>query len=296
MTDEARYGCIEAGGTKFVCAIADGRGALLERARIPTTTPEATLAAVLAWFGRTEAAPAGYRGFGIASFGPVELDPSSPRWGSILDTPKPGWSGTPLARPIEAAFGVPAGFETDVNAAALAEAELDDIRAKGVVYITVGTGIGGGFASNGATIPGLRHAEMGHIFPPRHPDDTAFPGCCPFHGACLEGLASGPAIHARWGRSLSELPTDHPAHAIVAWYLGHLAGTLMAVLSPARIVFGGGVMHAPGLLAGVRAAATAFSAGYLIDAAAIADIIRAPRLGDDAGLRGALLLAQRAAR
>lgn len=292
MTDTARYGCIEAGGTKFVCAIADADGALIERTRIPTTTPEETLAAVLAWFSRA----VGYRGFGIASFGPVELDPASPRWGAILATPKPGWSGTPIARPIEAAFGVPVGFETDVNAAALAEAEVDDRRAKGIAYITVGTGIGGGYASNGTAIPGLRHAEMGHIFPPRHPDDTAFPGCCPFHGACLEGLASGPAIHARWGRSLSELPADHPAHAIVAWYLGHLAATLIATLSPARILFGGGVMHTPGLLDGVRAAATTFNAGYLIDPAAIADIIRAPQLGDDAGLRGALLLARRAAR
>lgn len=176
-----------------------------------------------------------------------------------------------------------------MNGAALAEsrwgaAQGDDVA----VYITVGTGIGGGAVINGSPIHGAQHPEMGHILPRRHPEDMDFPGVCPFHGDCFEGLVSGPAIKARWGASLSELPTDHPAHKIVAWYLGQLAMTVQAVLSPRRIVFGGGVMATPGLLEAMRGEAIRLAKDY------VTIIIESPALGDQAGLLGGLALAQAA--
>jgi fructokinase len=285
------FGCIEAGGTKFVCAVARGDGEVLDQVRIPTTDPAETLGRVIAWFGvRVGRCSA----FGIASFGPADIDPHSATWGSILRTPKAGWSGTPIAGPIAAAFGVPIGFDTDVNAAALAEAHWTPSAAAGLAYVTVGTGIGGGLAVQGVAHHGARHPEMGHILPPRHPLDTDFGGVCPFHGACLEGLASGPAILARWGRPLSELPTDHPAHEIVGWYLGHLAATLLAMVSPVRIVFGGGVLATAGLIERIRAHAAAIAGDYLIDGSAIEDLITPPVLGDRSGMLGAMLLARSA--
>jgi len=232
---------------------------------------------------------------GVASFGPIELDRSKPNWGSIVDTPKPNWSDVSLVAPLQEAFSVPIGLDTDVNAAALAEVDASDTGGKdGLVYITVGTGIGGGAVFNGRPLHGLRHPEMGHLLPPRHPLDTAFAGCCPYHGACTEGLASGPAIIARWGRPLSELDANHPAHEIISWYLGHLAASLLAMLSPTSIVFGGGVMGTPRLLDRIRRHADRIAAGYLARPGSLDTIIRSPALETDAGLRGALLLARNA--
>lgn len=280
-----RFGCIEAGGTKFVLGIAEAHDAVLATTRIPTTSPEDTITAVIDWFKANGPVDA----IGIASFGPVDPDPASPRWGYITETTKPGWSSTDFAGRIGRAFDVPVGFDTDVNGAALAEsrwgaAQGDDVA----VYFTVGTGIGGGAIINGAPVHGAQHPEMGHILPRRHPDDLDFPGVCPFHGDCFEGLVSGPAIKARWGASLSELPTDHPAHKIVAWYLGQLAMTVQAVLSPRRIVFGGGVMATPGLLEAMRGEAIRLAKDY------VTIIIESPALGDQAGLLGGLALAQAA--
>ncbi len=280
-----RFGCIEAGGTKFVLGIAEAHDAVLTTTRIPTTNPEDTIAAVIEWFKANGPVDA----IGIASFGPVDPDPASPRWGFITETTKPGWSGTDFAGRIGRAFDVPVGFDTDVNGAALAEsrwgaAQGDDVA----VYLTVGTGIGGGAIINGVPVHGAQHPEMGHILPRRHPDDLDFPGVCPFHGDCFEGLVSGPAIKARWGASLSELPTVHPAHKIVAWYLGQLAMAVQAVLSPRRILFGGGVMATPGLLEAMRSEALRLAKDY------VTIIIEPPALGDQAGLLGGLALAQAA--
>jgi fructokinase len=285
--DRPRFGCIEAGGTKFVLGIAEAPDAILTTTRIPTTNPEDTITAVIDWFKAQEPIDS----LGIASFGPIDPDPASPRWGYITETTKPGWSNCDLAGRIGRALGVPIGFDTDVNGAALAEsrwgaAQGDDVA----VYFTVGTGIGGGAVVGGTPIHGAQHPEMGHIIPKRHPNDQDFAGVCPFHGDCFEGLASGPAIKARWGASLSELPSDHPAHEVIAWYLGNLAMAVQLVLSPRRILFGGGVMATPGLIERVRSSAMRQGKDY------ITMIIERPSLGDVAGLLGGLALAEAALR
>ncbi len=287
-------GCIEAGGTKFICGLARGGELLPERVRIETTSPEETLGAAIAWFAAAQARHGAIAGFGIGSFGPVDRDLDSPGWGAILATPKPGWTGVRLAHIIGDAFGgVPVGFDTDVNGAAMAEAAIGGQRGL-VVYITVGTGIGGGAVMDGVPIAGVRHAEMGHFYPPRHPYDLGFAGRCPFHGACMEGLASGPAILDRWGVPLSELPADHVGHRIIAFYLAHLSVALLATLSPHRIAFGGGVLKTPGLIEGIRREVVALNRGYLIEDARIAEIIAPTCLDEDAGLYGAMLLGERA--
>ncbi len=287
MTDRPRFGCIEAGGTKFMLGIADSPDNFLATTRIPTTTPEETIGAVIDWFagqGRLDA-------IGIGSFGPIVPDPASPHWGYITETPKAGWSNTDFAGRVSRALGIPVGFDTDVNGAALAEGRWGAARGDDVAaYVTIGTGIGGGAIINGVPLHGSRHPEMGHIMARRHPDDAHFAGTCPFHGDCFEGLASGSAIIARWGASLSELPGDHPGHAIIGWYLGQLAVAIQAVLSPRRIIFGGGVMATPGLIERIRSAAMTLGKDY------ITMIIQSPGLGDQAGLLGGLALAEAAYR
>lgn len=279
---DALYGLIEAGGTKVMVGVATGPGDVRATVRIPTTTPGETLGAVHAWLR----AQGPLAAIGVACFGPVELDAASPDWGSITRTVKPGWSGTPVARPLAEAFACPVGFDTDVNGAALAEHRWGASAGCGVsAYVTVGTGIGGGAIVDGKPVHGLGHPEMGHFRVPRHPDDRDFAGSCPFHGDCLEGLASGPAIKARWGRSLSEMGADE--RRIVAHYLGAMAATLQAVLAPGAIIFGGGVLATPGLLDAVRAAAADIGGGYFGKTAIVA-----PALGDHAGLLGALALAE----
>jgi fructokinase len=287
-----RFGCIEAGGTKFVCAVASGPEAIEAICRIPTTTPEETIGRAVAFF--RDAAPAdSFAGFGVASFGPVVLDCDSPDWGRIAATPKPGWSGVDMAGAFGRAFSVPVAFDTDVAAAALAEARWGAARdAKAAIYLTVGTGIGGGAVVSGRSAHGRNHAEMGHLIPERHAEDRAFAGSCPFHGGCVEGLASGSAIRARWGAALSELPDDHPGHEIIAWYLGGLAANLTAVLAPDTIVMGGGVMETPGLIDRVRAAAAKADGGYRAPADEWSQIIVPPGLGGRSGILGALALAQ----
>jgi fructokinase len=284
------FGCIEAGGTKFVAGIVSDQREILETARFETTTPEATLAATIDWLTTTASRHGGITAAGIASFGPIELNRSAENWGHITATTKPGWSNTNFAARVGRALGVPAGFDTDVNGAALAEARWGAARGEKVsVYITVGTGIGGGAIVDGKPLQGLTHPEMGHIRPQRHAHDLNFPGICPFHGDCLEGLASGPAIIARWGVSLSDLPSDHPGHAIIAWYLAHMVVTLQSIMEPGRIVIGGGVTATPGLLDRVRTEAENLGSGYF--RGKVQDIVVAPGLGDTAGLLGALALA-----
>jgi fructokinase len=285
------YGCIEAGGTKFVLGIAAGPEDVRATVRIDTTTPDETIGAALDWFGQTGKPLGGLTAFGIASFGPVELDRQKSDWGHITATTKPGWSHTSFAPRFAEAFKVPVGFDTDVNGAALAEYRWGAAKGQDVaVYVTVGTGIGGGATVRGTTLRGLSHPEMGHLRLPRHPADLDFAGVCPFHGDCLEGLASGPAIIARWGKSLSELPQDHPAHDIIAHYIATFATTLQSIMEPGRIVLGGGVMATPGLIERVREQAGKLGGSYFRGNAS--ELVVRPVLGDHAGLLGALALAQ----
>lgn len=283
----AQYGLIEAGGTKFVLGIADEAGIVSASHRIETTTPHETIGAAIDWFNAQNLQPTA---IGIGSFGPLDLDRSSPTWGHITRTPKPGWSGTDLCAPFMRHFGVPVGIDTDVNGAALAEARWGAGAGLGsLLYLTVGTGIGGGFVSDGRLLHGISHPEMGHIRLPRHPDDTGFAGICPFHGDCFEGLASGPAIKARWGTSLSELGPGHPGIAMIAWYLAQAMVTYSAIMEPARIVLSGGVTGTPGLLDLVRLEAEKSAAGYFVGKPG--ETIVAPGLGERSGLMGALALA-----
>jgi len=279
---------IEAGGTKFVLAVGPSPDRIIARHTIPTRTPAETLAEAAEWL----AGRGGVSALGIGSFGPVELDRRSPKWGFITNTPKPGWEDCDIAGWLGQRLGVPVGFDTDVNAAALAEHAAAGGGTGGLAYLTIGTGIGGGLVVDGKPVHGIAHPEMGHIYPRRHPLDTDFAGICPAHGDCLEGLACGPAIIARWGKSLSELPADHPGHTIIADYIAQACHTLFASLAVEEVVIGGGVAQTPGLVEKVAARARALDNGYLPGGAR--HRIIAPRLGGDAGITGALMLAEAA--
>lgn len=281
------YGLVEAGGTKFVLGVASDKDNIIATTRIPTTTPSETITAMCEWF----AAQGKIDAVGVASFGPLDLDKSSATWGYITATTKPHWSNTDIAGPLKAALGCPVAIDTDVNGAALAESIWGTGQGqRSVLYFTVGTGIGGGAVIDGRILQGLSHPEMGHIRLPRHADDHDFAGACPFHGDCLEGLASGPAIIARWGASLSKLPADHPAHRIIAYYLTQIVVTMQAIFEPDRIIFGGGVMATPGLIDNVRSQAAELGKGYFKGDPT--EVVQLPGLGDKAGLLGALALAQ----
>ncbi len=292
----AIYGGIEAGGTKFVCGVGTSPGDL-RRTTFPTTKPRETIGRAVEYF-RSEAAE--LSAVGIASFGPVDLDPASPKYGFITSTPKPGWRDVDIAGEIGRALGVPVGFDTDVNGAALAEAWWG--AAKGlsnVVYITVGTGIGGGALVGGRLVHGLIHPEMGHMPVPHDRAADPFEGCCPFHGDCLEGLASGTAMGARWGVPANTLADDHPAWALEAEYLAAGLVSIICTISPQRLILGGGVMHNQQLLAMIRARVLERLNGYLQSPAILEgndSYIVSPALGDDTGVLGAIALAGDAAR
>ena len=286
------YGGIEAGGTKVVCAVGTGPDDLRAVERFPTTTPEETLGRAIAYFRDRPVAAVG-----VGSFGPVDVDPDSPTWGHVTSTPKPGWQGADVAGGVARALGVPVGFDTDVNAAALAEYRWGAARGLDTfVYLTVGTGIGGGGLIAGRRLHGLTHPEMGHIRVPRAPGD-GFAGVCPYHGDCWEGLASGPAIEARWGAAPPDLPDDHEAWPLEARTLALGIVTLVLTMSPQRVVVGGGVMNQDHLYARVRADVQELLNGY-VQMPALLDEIDAylvpPALGDRAGVLGALALAREA--
>ncbi|WP_279350417.1 ROK family protein [Erythrobacter litoralis] len=285
MAKNGRLAAIEAGGTKFVLAIGDYNGAVIARHVIPTVDPGATLSAAAEWFSNHGP----FDALGIASFGPVELDPKHANYGCITTTPKPGWQNCDLVGYFARRFNMPIGFDTDVNAAALAEVHARDESVQpSLAYVTVGTGIGGGLVVDGKTVHGIAHPEMGHYFP-RRSDHDDFGGVCPLHSDCLEGLASGPAIEARWGASLSNLPDDHQGKAIIADYLAQLGHTVFAVTAAEIVVLGGGVMQTPGLLERIRLRATELAAGYLPGGER--HRIEAPKLGSDSGIVGAFRLA-----
>lgn len=288
---EKIYGCIEAGGTKFVVGVVAAPQDVRETVRFDTTTPDETINAVISWLRDAQSRHGAMTAVGIASFGPLELDTNAANWGYITATTKTGWSNSDFGRRVARELGLPVGFDTDVNGAALAEARWGAGQGQSVsVYVTIGTGIGGGAIVGGKPLQGLSHPEMGHIRPQRHRDDAAFAGICPFHGDCLEGLASGPAIMARWGRSLSDLPEDHPGHEIIAWYLAQLVVTLQSIMEPGRVILGGGVMGTPGLISKVQQEADVLGKGYFRGRAS--EIIVAPALGNKAGLLGGFALAQ----
>jgi fructokinase len=295
---EPLYGAIEAGGTKFVCAIGHSPARILEQTVITTRKPTVTLTEVLNFFSAAQRSHGPIHSFGVGSFGPIDLRRESPTFGHLLNTPKAGWSGTDLLGMLTSQFSTPVILDTDVRAAALAELRMGAGRdVSSLAYVTVGTGIGGGFAPALLQEATLLHPEMGHLRVRRHSLDIDFPGICPFHGDCLEGLASGPAINARWGAQITGLDPDHSAWAIIGDYLGQLAASIALLASPQRIVFGGGVMIGGELLSWVRRAAGSYLNGYLAplnDAAAVEGYICGAGLGDQAGIRGALLLAEQA--
>lgn len=293
------YGAIEAGGTKWVCAVGTGPDDLRALRRFPTTTPTETLGRAIGFLRARAAEHGALNGLGVACFGPLDLDPSSTGYGTVTSTPKPGWTGAAIVAPLQEALGIPVAFETDVNGAAVGERRWGAGRGvDDLVYVTVGTGIGGGVVSGGRAVHGLVHPEVGHL--PIHHDweRDPFEGTCPFHGDCLEGLASGPALAARWGRPAQELPAEHPAWSLEAEYLAQLVQSLVCVLSPARIVMGGGVLAHPGLLAAVGARARARLGGYVrvpaLTEDELAGYLVAPGLGDRSGVLGALALARSA--
>lgn len=280
-------GGIEAGGTKCVLAVATAPDHIVATHTIPTRGPQETVAEATAWF----AAQPAIAKLGLATFGPVGLNPQRTDWGHILQTPKPGWSGFDFAGALASGLSVSVAVETDVNAAALAEAGADG-ETSSLAYMTVGTGIGVGLLIDGRCVRGAAHPEMGHYFPRRPIEDDGFAGTCPFHGDCLEGLASGPAILTRWGVTLSDLPQGHPAHSLVATYLAQACHTLFAATSVETIVIGGGVLDTPGLRERVAAFSSELDSGYL--PAGKRHLIIAPRLGSLSGITGAIAIGSRA--
>jgi fructokinase len=280
------YGGMECGGTKFVCATGGEDGKLLARTEFPPTTPAETIARALEFF-RTQPHP--LQSIGIGSFGPVDLDPASPKFGYITSTPKNGWRDTDLMGAVRRATSLPVAFDTDVNAAALGEARWG--AAQGLdtfLYLTIGTGLGGGALVNGRLLHGLVHPEMGHIRVPHDLRADPFPGGCPFHGDCLEGLVSGPALEARWGQRGETLPPEHPAWDLEAHYIALGLATWICTLSPQRIILGGGVMRQAHLFPRIRSQVLALLNGYIQ-----APEIVPPLLGGDAGVLGAIALAAR---
>jgi fructokinase len=290
------FGAIEAGGPKFVCGVGSGPDDL-RTVSFPTTTSSATVDCAVRFL--TEAGFGRLRAVGIGSFGPVDLDEASATHGFITSTPKPGWRNFDLAGAVARALQVPVGFDTDVNAAALGEARWGAARGLAdFLYLTVGTGIGGGAMVNGAVIHGLVHPEMGHFRVPHDHARDPFPGVCPFHGDCLEGLASGPAIAARWGLPPTELAIQHPAWLLEAHYLAAGLAALVCTLSPRRIVMGGGVMRQRQLFPLIRTELERLLNGYIQHRALLEqmqDYVVPPELGDRAGVLGALILAEHAA-
>jgi fructokinase len=287
-----RIGAIEAGGTKFVCGIGNEEGKIEDRASFPTEQPEKTLEQVIRYFRDKDV-----QAIGVGSFGPINIDPSSSQYGYVTTTPKPGWGGYPFLNTLKQAFNVPFGWDTDVNAAALGEAVWG--AAKGLdscLYYTIGTGIGVGVYAEGKLLHGLVHPEGGHVLTRRHPEDD-FAGVCPYHGDCLEGMASGPSIEKRWRVKGSELSEDHKAWEIEAFYIAQAVASAVLLMSPKKIILGGGVMHQLQLFPLIRNQVQSILNGYVQDGTILSHIdsyIVPPGLGDNAGLCGALALGLKA--
>ena len=289
------FGGIEAGGTKFICAVGSGPDDLRDEIRIPTTKPEETLGKVINFF---QSQPESVAAIGIGTFGPVNINPKSSKFGYITTTSKPGWINTNFVGALQAAFKVNIEFDTDVNAAALGEHYWG--AAQGLdtfLYLTIGTGIGGGAMVEGNLLHGLIHPEMGHFYLPHDRERDPYDGFCPYHGDCFEGLAAGPAIEARWGKRAETLPEDHPAWDLEANYIALALASFITILSPQKIILGGGVMEAPQLLPLVRHKTIQTLNGYVQTPKITEEIdnyIVPPMLGNKAGVLGAIALAQKA--
>jgi fructokinase len=283
-------GAIEGGGTKFVCAVGESPAAALESVVIPTRDPDGTLRDCVEFFRAAAGRHGSICALGIACFGPLQLQRGASDYGCLLGTPKAGWSGVSVLAPFRAALDVPIALDVDVGAAACGELVFGAGRGlRSLAYVTVGTGIGGAMAP-GMGGARLMHAEMGHLIVRRDPRDIDFAGICPYHGDCLEGLASGPAIQARWGCDLCALPSGHTGRAVVAGYIAQLAVAIQLLHAPEMQVFGGGVMNA-GVLPEVRTQTLALLGGYLPhlrDVLSIERLIRSPGLGADSAIVGCL--------
>ena len=287
------FGTLEAGGTKMVLSVGNEANEILEQAVIPTESPDRTIPEMIAWFSARNISA-----LGIGTFGPVDLNPASPAYGCITQTPKPGWRDTPLLPRFRFALQIPVEIDTDVNAAALAEWQLG--TAKGLnscLYVTVGTGIGAGLVIEGSLVHGLMHPELGHMLLRNEPADPVPDGFCPYHNGCLEGLASGPAIEKRWGAKAQYLPQDHEAWALEAAYLAQMCANAVCAFSPEKIILGGGVMQQKHLFPLIRKNTQAILNGYIHTEEILNRIdtyIVEPGLGTKSGALGALLLARRA--
>ena len=288
-----RVGALEAGGTKMVCAVVefDGNGGweVQDRVSIPTRMPEETIADMVEYFRDKK-----IEALGIACFGPIDLHKDSPTYGYITTTPKAGWANCDIVGPFAKELGIPVGFDTDVNGSLMGEANFG--CAKGLensVYITVGTGIGAGIMTNGKMLHGMLHPEAGHLTLKRHPQDEAFESNCPFHESCFEGLASGPAIQKRWGKKGVELTDRAEVWEMEAYYIAQALVAYIMILSPEKIILGGGVMHQPQLLPLIRAEVKRQANSYIRTSQMenLDDYIVGASLGDDQGILGAACLA-----
>ena len=289
------YAGMEAGGTKFVCMVASGLDEVRAQTSFSTTKPEETLGRAVSFFKAHEP----FASLGIGTFGPCDLNPASPAYGCLSTSIKPGWKQANMLGAFRRTFDVPVVIDTDVNAAALGEYTWGAGQGlEMVLYLTVGTGIGGGGVIKGRTMHGLFHPEMGHIRLPRDSGDDSFAGVCPYHGDCLQGLASGPALEARWGKPAEELPPDHPAWRMEAHYLALAIHNYICTLSPNRVILGGGVMHQRHLFPLIREEVRRLLNGYIqlpMVLEKIDEYTVPPALGDRAGVLGAIALAKQTA-
>lgn len=290
------YGGVEAGGTKFVCAVGSGPDDLQDEVRFETTSPEETINRTLEFFKKQNLKEQ-LLAIGIGSFGPIELNRESSHYGFITSTPKPGWSNINICGLIKEELKIPVGFNTDVNAAALGEYEWGAGRGlNNFIYLTIGTGIGGGVMINGRLLHGLQHPEMGHIFIPQDIKADPYEGNCPFHKNCFEGLASGPAMKNRWGKSPEDLNKDHKAWDLEAQYISFALINYIFTLSPERIIIGGGIMEQKILLPLILTTVKKMLNNYIHMKEIKGNIekyIVLPSLGKKAGILGALVLAKK---
>ncbi len=283
------FGALEAGGTKMVCALGKQDGSILDQVSIPTTSPDETIRRIIDYFRDK-----GISALGVASFGPIDPDKTSPTYGYITSTPKPGWADFDLLGTLKKDIDVPMGFDTDVNGSLLGEVTYGS--SKGIsdaVYITIGTGVGGGIMSGGKLVHGMLHPELGHMRLTIHPKDT-YKGHCPFHGTCLEGLASGPALEERWGKSARELGDNDLAWEIESYYIAQALVSIILIVSPKRIILGGGVMHVEKLFPMIREDVKKELGGYLMtkELSDLDSYIVPASLHDDQGIMGAIRLAE----
>ena len=286
-----RLGALEAGGTKMVCAIGDESGKIYEQVSIPTETPEITMPKLISYFEERK-----IEALGIGCFGPIDPDKKSETYGYITSTPKLAWADYNIVGTMEKSLMIPVGFDTDVNGSVLGEVTFGQAKGKKcVVYVTIGTGVGAGIYIEGKLLHGMLHPEAGHILLTQRQDDT-YEGTCPYHKTCLEGLAAGPAIEARWGRKAVELKDDARVWDLEAYYIAQAIVNYILILSPQMIILGGGVMHQEQLFPKIRSYVKKMMNGY-IKTKEMADLdhyIVPASLHDDQGIMGALELGRRA--